>query len=149
LRRDLLQRRAPLAALSRVIEQIAAYCASALTSGTMFYRWWLLDTDARKRVWRLYGWYSALMLFGSCFGAVTWAAWMQFLDNFFTGENHLTNRNFAEWMNSFERAYAWRSAFTVTYVSPLKHVLYFGMNLTRQQVRDRVPVPEHSEADGP
>jgi hypothetical protein len=28
-------------------------------------------------VWWLYGWFSGLMLCGSCFGAVAWAAWMR------------------------------------------------------------------------
>jgi hypothetical protein len=36
-----------------------------------------MEQDFRQRVWRLYGWFSGLMLCGSCFGAVAWAAWMR------------------------------------------------------------------------
>ena len=108
----------------------------------MFYKWWRLDDGARRRVWRLYGWFTGLMLCGSCFGAVTWAAWMQFLVNFFTGENYLTNRNFTEWMKSFERAYAWRSAFTVTYA-----IEFLCLSTAKLTVLDRMSDFAGSKAD--
>ena len=57
--------------------QIAAFCASAWASGTMFWRWRRMDAVGLRRVWALYGWFSGLMLCGSCFGAVTWGVWMQ------------------------------------------------------------------------
>jgi hypothetical protein len=47
----------------------------------MLYRWFKIGEDSRRTVWQLYGWYTGLMLFGSCAGAVTWAAWMQVLQN--------------------------------------------------------------------
>ena len=43
----------------------------------MFFRWWRLDEDDKQRVWLLYGWFTALVCFGSCFGAVAAAARMQ------------------------------------------------------------------------
>jgi hypothetical protein len=38
-----------------------------------------LEEADRQRVWVLYGWFTGLMCVGSVFGAVTWAAWMQYL----------------------------------------------------------------------
>jgi len=52
--------------------QVAAFCVSAVVSGTMFLRWWRMELEDRPRVWELYGWFSGLMLCGSCFGAVAW-----------------------------------------------------------------------------
>ena len=60
-------------------EQIAAYCVSAWAGGTMFWRWLRMDGEGRQWVWRLYGWFSGLMLCGSIFGAVAWGALMQVL----------------------------------------------------------------------
>ena len=53
--------------------QIAAFCVSAVGGGTMFWRWWRMKEEDRRRVWVLYGWFSGLMCVGSVFGAVTWA----------------------------------------------------------------------------
>ena len=93
------------------------YCVSALISGILFYRWWWLDEDGKRRVWSLYGVYTGLMFCGSSFGVVTWVAWMQFLVNFFKGENFITNGNRPEWMKSFAQAYNWRVVFTITYAT--------------------------------
>jgi hypothetical protein len=52
-------------------------------SHTVFYRWRRMEEEDRRRVWRLYGWVSGLMAFGSCVGAVTWAArMMQLVSSF-------------------------------------------------------------------
>ena len=59
---------------SHLAEQIAANCVSALVGGAMFYLWWRLDSYDRQRVWRLYGWFSSLMMCGSCVGVLTWLA---------------------------------------------------------------------------
>ena len=45
----------------------------------MFWRWWRIEQEDRRRVWQLYGWFSGLMCVGSVFGAVTWGAWMMVL----------------------------------------------------------------------
>ena len=58
--------------------QIAAFCVSALTGGTMFRLWWRMNLEMRRRVWKMYGWFSGLMFFGSCFGALAWAFHMQY-----------------------------------------------------------------------
>jgi len=38
-----------------------------------------MDVQGRQWAWWLYGWFSGLMLCGSCCGAVAWGAWMQVL----------------------------------------------------------------------
>ena len=42
----------------------------------MFTRWWRLDEEGRRDVWRLYGAFTALMCVGSCVGAAAWAVGM-------------------------------------------------------------------------
>ena len=50
-----------------------------------------MEEQDRPRVWVLYGWFSGLMCVGSVFGAVTWAAWMQYLvDEFAVSSPSLT-----------------------------------------------------------
>jgi len=43
----------------------------------MFTRWWRLDEEGRRDVWRLYGVFTALMCVGSCLGVATWAFRME------------------------------------------------------------------------
>jgi len=57
--------------------QIGAFCLSAVASGYMFTRWWRLDEEGRRDVWRLYGVFTALMCVGSCVGAAAWAVGME------------------------------------------------------------------------
>jgi ABC-type multidrug transport system fused ATPase/permease subunit len=78
----------------------------------MFYRWRRMEEEDRGRVWRLYGWFTALMACGSCVGAVAWAARMMNLVNIFEA-----NRSgFPAQKASFAaRGYSWRAAFLVTY----------------------------------
>jgi uncharacterized membrane protein len=40
----------------------------------MFYLWLRLGRVGQRHLWRLYGWYSSLMLGGSCVGILTWSA---------------------------------------------------------------------------
>ena len=42
----------------------------------MLYFWRRIGEEDRQHVWRLYGWFTGLMLCGSCFGVVTWAVWI-------------------------------------------------------------------------
>jgi hypothetical protein len=57
--------------------QIGAFCLRATVSACMFTRWWRLDEEGRRNVWRLYGVFTALMCVGSCAGAAAWAVDMQ------------------------------------------------------------------------
>ncbi len=68
------------------MEQIAFFCASAVAGGAMFHRWRRMHEEDRARVWRLYGWFSALMACGSCVGAVAWTATMMNLANLFKSQ---------------------------------------------------------------
>ena len=93
--------------------QVAAYCASAVGSGTMFVRWWRLKEEDRPRVWPLYGWFSGLMCVGSVFGAVAWSVWMQFLLARFSsfvsgvtlGVTHAQTQSLLEQQNNLEAAF--------------------------------------------
>jgi len=77
----------------------------------MFVRWWRLDEDDRRRVWLLYGWFSGLMCVGSVFGAVAWAAWMQFLLAFFSGYTPGLTHVQMQWLVVEKRN--WEAAFVI------------------------------------
>ena len=47
------------------------YAVSATVSAYFFAMWKRADADLRSRVWRRYGWFSALAFLGSCAGLVT------------------------------------------------------------------------------
>jgi hypothetical protein len=51
--------------------QAVMYAVSAAVSGYFFAMWKRADADLRSRVWRRYGWFSALAFVGSCAGLVT------------------------------------------------------------------------------
>ncbi len=70
--------------------------------------------DGRQRVWRLYGWFSGLMLFGSCIGTVTWLARMQDLVDSLNG-NFLDDISVALRSKMFASTSRWRAAFSVMY----------------------------------
>jgi hypothetical protein len=65
-----------------VSPQIIAFLVCAATSGWMFRRWQRMGDYDRARVWKHYGWLSGLMCFGCCMGAVSYAAWSQFVYNY-------------------------------------------------------------------
>jgi hypothetical protein len=96
------------------VPQVAAYCVSALAGGTAFFLWWRIEEQERRRVWRLYGWFSGLMLVGSCFGIATWLTWMQRLVYRFHGES-VTADSQADEMLYRALGNPWRAAFSVLY----------------------------------
>jgi hypothetical protein len=111
--------------------QIAAFCVSACASGTMFYRWWKMEANSRQRVWWLYGWFSGLMLCGSCFGAVAWAAWMQrIVFNF--NANHADDVSI-EQAYLIARSLPWLSTFSVTYA-----LEFLCLSVSKLMVLDRM-----------
>jgi hypothetical protein len=102
--------------------QIAAYCASALAGGTMFYFWWRMAREDRERMWRLYGLYSGLMLCGSCFGVVTWATYMMYTVNSFEANKSIqmfyragSIADRVQFFSSWALAYSSLAASQVTY----------------------------------
>ncbi len=65
-------------------------------------------------MWRLYGWFSGLMMCGSCVGTLTWAAYMQFVVNDYIGVKDTTlqlSQRFFFWSVSDR----WKSIYHVTY----------------------------------
>ena len=50
----------------------------------MHFRWRGLSTQTRQYVWRMYGWFTGLMCFGSLVGAATWVCYMQSNALYFT-----------------------------------------------------------------
>jgi hypothetical protein len=54
------------------------YAVSATVSAYFFAMWKRADADVKSRVWRRYGWFSALAFVGSCAGLVSAAADIQF-----------------------------------------------------------------------
>ena len=67
----------------------------------MLYLWWRMEEEGRRRVWSLYGWFCGLMVCGSCFGAVTWAARMMQLENAFNGRDAASRRDFVQQTSLF------------------------------------------------
>jgi hypothetical protein len=62
--------------------QALMYAVSAAVSALFFATWWRSDDDLKSRVWRRYGWFSALSFVGSVGGVVIAAADIQFRYNF-------------------------------------------------------------------
>jgi hypothetical protein len=91
----------------------------ALASGGMLLRWLRMDNDARRRLtaWRFYGWFCALMVCGSCVGAVTWLAYLQSLENNFKANDVVDSGNIGWQQRAAYVAisYRWNAAFIVTY----------------------------------
>jgi len=111
--------------------QVAAFCVSALGSGTMFVRWWRLEEDDRRRVWLLYGWFSGLMCVGSVFGAVAWAMWMQVLLIFFSGfTSGLTHAQTQSWL---VQQHIWQAAFCIPFA-----IEFVCMNVAKLIVLERM-----------
>ena len=106
---------------------------SAVAGGTMFHLWRRVDEEGRQRVWRLYGWYSGLMLCGSCFGALSWAARMMNLVYGFKGNQLLSIRNNAEGTSFWALACFWRPAFTVMYA-----IEFLCLSVAKLMVLDRM-----------
>jgi hypothetical protein len=103
--------------LSLVEAQIFAYCVSAVVGGALFFLWLRMGGEGRQTVWRLYGWYSGLMMLGSIIGAFTWSAYMMYLLRSYESSkiSLVSPDKFSLGASSLN----WRSAFTVTYAIEL------------------------------
>ncbi len=64
--------------------QSAACVLCAAASGLMFKRWLHLSDDDKRSVWKHYRWFSGLMCFGCCMGAVSFSAWAQWLGSIYS-----------------------------------------------------------------
>jgi hypothetical protein len=81
----------------------------------MLYLWWRMDEEARRRVWSLYGRFCGLMVCGSCFGAVTWAARMMNLENSFNSNGVGLSGDRVQSASLIALAYSWFALFLVMY----------------------------------
>jgi hypothetical protein len=114
-------------------DQIAFFCVGALAGGTMLHRWRRMDKEDRGRVWRLYGWFSALMMCGSCIGAVAWTARLMNLANGFKGIDR--PRNTFQATSQLALSFSWYSAFLVTYA-----IEFLCLSAAKLMVLDRMSV---------
>jgi hypothetical protein len=72
--------------------------------------------EGRRGEWELYGWFSGLMLCGSCFGAVAWGMWMQKLVLYFNVFNNPSSTlPRAQVVSIFAQADRLIAAFNVAY----------------------------------
>ena len=75
-----------------------------------------MDAVGLRRVWVLYGWFSGLMLCGSCFGVVAWGAYMQILVLSFNMNNPSSTPLSVAQLDLMEaQTMLWLAAFIVTY----------------------------------
>jgi hypothetical protein len=96
----------------------------------MSYLWWRMGEENQRRVWRLYGWFTALMACGSCVGAVAWAARMMLLVNLFKA-----NQEVQEMSLFGALSYSWASAFVVMYA-----IEFMCLSAANLMVLDRMSV---------
>jgi hypothetical protein len=94
-----------------------------------------MEEEDRRRVWRLYGWFTALIACGSCVGAVTWAAYMLLHVNGFKANTSPNNENQAQMTSLLALAVSWRAAFTVTYA-----IEFLCLSVAKLMVLDRMSV---------
>jgi hypothetical protein len=98
----------------------------------MFYLWRRMDEEDRGRVWRLYGWFSGLMMCGSCVGALAWAAEMNSLVNLFKGYDSSSQ---VEQSSLLALSSSWHSAFQVTHA-----IEFLCLSAAKLTVLDRMSV---------
>jgi len=84
-------------------------------------------------VWSLYGWFCGLMVCGSCFGAVTWAARMMQLENAFNGQDAFSRRDPVQQWSLFALSYSWAAVFVVMYA-----IEFMCLSAARLMVLDRM-----------
>ncbi len=105
----------------------------AVAGGRMLYLWWRMDEEGRRRVWSLYGWFCGLMVCGSCFGVVTWAARMMQLANGFNGQDAGSKRDFVQQWSLLALSDSWFAVFIVMYA-----IEFLCLSAARLMVLDRI-----------
>jgi hypothetical protein len=99
-----------------------------------------MKEEDRGRVWRLYGWFTALMACGSCVGAVAWAVRMMDLLNFFKGSD---SSDPVQRASLLALSYSWRAAFLVTYA-----IEFLCLSAANFMVLDRLSVFSAQQDEG-
>ena len=84
-------------------------------------------------MWPLYGWFCGLMVCGSCFGAVTWAARMMELENGFNAQDAFSRRDFVQQASLIALSYSWAAVFFVMYA-----IEFLCLSAARLMVLDRM-----------
>jgi hypothetical protein len=91
-----------------------------------------MEEEERGRVWRLYGWFSGLMLCGSCVGVVTWSAKIMDMVYLYKGYD---SSNKAERSSLLAVASSWYAAFQVSYA-----IEFLFLSAAKLMVLDRMSV---------
>jgi hypothetical protein len=60
-----------------MVWQISLQCIGAIASGIFFFLWYRLEDADRKKLWRLYGWFTGSSCLGSIFGIAAVCSQMQ------------------------------------------------------------------------
>ena len=92
-----------------------------------------MNDHSRLHMWRLFGWFCGLMLCGSCFGAVTWAAWMQRMVYNFKGS--VDSTAWTQRTSLYALSIRWIVVFTVTY--PIE---FLCLSVAKLMVLDRMAI---------
>jgi len=108
----------------------------------MFLRWRRMAEEDRRRVWRLYGWFSGLMCLGSVFGAVTWAAWMMTLVWIFS-QSQVPSGDNAQSLAMYAQYCYWYSVFSITYA-----IEFLCLSVAKLLVLDRMADFSVPKGDG-
>jgi hypothetical protein len=99
----------------------------------MLYLWWRMDEEGRQRVWSLYGWFCGLMVCGSCFGAVSWAALIMQVQNVLNANDaFLRRRDFVQQWSLAAISFSWNAVFRVMYA-----IEFMCLSAARLTVLDR------------
>ena len=99
--------------LSQPRVQIAAFCVSAIASGYMLWRWRRINEGHKASVWRLYGYFAAIICFGSCAGAIAWVANNQLLAMYFTRTTSAVKNS--DYYTKYAIEKRWSAAFYIMY----------------------------------
>jgi hypothetical protein len=84
-------------------------------------------------VWSLYGRFCGLMVCGSCFGVVTWAARMMNLENGFNSNDAFSRRDFVQHWSLVAPTNSWAAVFHVMYA-----IEFMCLSAARLMVLDRM-----------
>jgi hypothetical protein len=109
----------------------------------MLYLWWRVDEEGRRRVWSLYGRFCALMVCGSCVGAVTWAARMISLENGFKSNAADLRGALDQATSLFALSNIWFAVFLVMYA-----IEFLCLSAARLMVLDRMSVFAAGQDEG-
>jgi hypothetical protein len=115
----------------------------AVAGGRMLYLWWRMDGEGRRRVWSLHGWFCGLMVCGSCFGAVTWAARMTQFVYFVNSDDATSRGDPGQTWSLLALSYSWFAVFLVIYA-----IDFLCLSAARLMVLDRMSYFVAAQGEG-